>query len=193
MRQVLQKNTTSNTTQVSCFSGLPLNPSIEYNNPGNKFNDNIISSFDKAEDDGQILEEKNKIILFADEEKIDQLDEEAKKLFAEFWKLFSPADKEKCKYRRAMAQWAQMSPAWRLACVRYLEKIGKPAEPNPYFFLQHFAPAFLNEREQYNAWKQGAQLCRVRYDGKQPICSAWMAGLFGLEIIDDHYEKRFER
>lgn len=193
-RQLLQKNTTSNTTTVSPFSGLPHTPSMDKKNINNKNNDKNISSFDassKAEEDGQEKEEK--IILFREDEQAARVDPEITKSFAEFWKLFAPIDKEKCKYKKALLQWQAMSEIWRGACIKYLERTGKPTEQNPFFFLQHFAPVFLDDRQQYNAWKQHVQLCRVRYENKQPICSAWMAEIFQLTILDEHYEKIFDK
>ena len=192
--QTLQKNRTANRTELSDFSGLPLNPSMDKKSLCSKKNIKKISSFDasaKADEDGQKKEEK--IILFREDETEQTIDAGVKKSFAEFWKLFAPIEKERCKYKKALQQWNEMPDVWRAACIKYLTKTGKPSEQNPYFYLQHFAPMFLDERQQYEAWKQHVQLCRVRYEDKQPICSAWMAEIFKLQVLDEHYEKRFEK
>lgn len=166
-----------------------------------EINKEYLSSFEvqspsnDEREDGHILEEKilnGKIDLFRENDNSD-FEENVKVSFNEFWKLFAPIEKEKCKYKKALGEWNAMSQEWREACIKMLEKCGKPTEQNPYFYLQHFAPLFLNERQQYEAWKVGVQLCRVRYNDKQPICSAWMAEIFKLQVLDDHYEKRFEQ
>lgn len=178
-RQVLQENTTGNTTGLSDF-----NINIK-----NKYNNNIISSFDastKGEEDGQ------EIVLFKEDEIINSVSPETKQLFNVFWKKFNPIDSQKRKYKLALAEFSQMDEIYQRAAIAFLDKFGKPAEPNPYFYLQHFSPIFLDERQCYEAYKQHVQLCRVRYQDRQPICSAWMAELFKLTVLDDHYEKKFE-
>ena len=175
---------------------------LPINKDNNKeINKEYLSSFEvqspsnDEREDGHILEEKilnGEIDLFRENDNSD-FEENVKVSFNEFWKLFAPIEKEKCKYKKALGEWNAMSQEWREACIKMLEKCGKPAEQNPYFYLQHFAPLFLNERQQYEAWKVGVQLCRVRYKDKQPICSAWMAEIFKLQVLDDHYEKRFEQ
>ena len=174
-----------------------------------ELNKNNLSSFevhspsnDEREEDKILIKEKNNITQEMEQDAMDSV----KKLFAkstdkiapdikvsfeEFWKLFNPDESQKCKYKVALQEWNGMTERFRAAAIRYLSS-RRPNNSNPYFWLQHFAPVFLNEREQYNAYKQNVQLCRVRYlNDKQFVCSAWMADLFQLTIIDDHYEKKF--
>lgn len=196
--QDVTKNRTANRTGLSDFSSLPQTPSIDKKKENNKKSIKTKKSpqkkvFSDILEDGQNFEiEKEKINLFRDDETARAIAPEVKKSFGEFWRKFAPVEKEQKKYKRALIQWNEMSETWRNACLEMLDKIGKPQEPNPYFYLQHFAPVFLDERQQYAAWKQHVQLCRVRYEDKQPICSAWMAHIFGLTVLDDHYEKKFE-
>ena len=197
-RKLLTENAQINAQQVADFSSLPQTPSIDKKKENNKKSIKTKKSpqkkiFSDILEDGQNFEvEKEKINLFRDDETARAIAPEVKKSFGEFWRKFAPVEKEQKKYKRALIQWSEMSETWRNACLAMLDKIGKPQEPNPYFYLQHFAPVFLDERQQYAAWKQHVQLCRVRYEDKQPICSAWMAHIFGLTVLDDHYEKKFE-
>lgn len=192
--KLLQENMQINMQTIAGFNGLPHTPSNDKKSLNNKNNDKNISSFDasaKGDEDGQKKEEK--IILFAEDEKAARVEPEIKKQFGKWWKLFAPIEKEQCKYHRALIEWNSMTPEYRDAAIIMLEKCGKPKEQNPYFYLQHFAPVFLNERQQYEAWKQHVQLCRVRFNGEQPICSAWMAEIFKLTVLDPEYNKKFER
>lgn len=192
------ENAQSNAQQDCAFSGLPLNPSNDKKIENNKKNIKTKKSpqkkvFSSDLEDGQNFEEKEeKFILFREDEEARAISPDVKKSFGEFWRKFAPVEKEQKKYKRALAEWNRIGDVYRSACLKVLDKFGKPAEQNPYFYLQHFAPVFLDERQCYEAYKQHVQLCRVRYDGKQPICSAWMAEIFKLEVLDDHYEKRFE-
>ncbi len=196
--KLLQENVQANVQTLAPFSSLPQTPSMDKKKENNKKSIKTKKSPQKKDfssdlEDGQNFEiEKEKINLFRDDETARAIAPEVKKSFGEFWRKFAPVEKEQKKYKRALMQWAEMSETWRNACLAMLDKIGKPQEPNPYFYLQHFAPVFLDERQQYAAWKQHVQLCRVRYDDKQPICSVWMAHIFGLTVLDDHYEKKFE-
>lgn len=152
------------------------------------FEENINNSEISSEDEQQAIEDvKN---LFAQ----DEIGNETKSSFAEFWKLFNPDENQKCKYKVALQEWNSMPENWRAAAIELLQKGARPSERNPYFFLQHFSPVkyFLNEREQYQAWKDRMQLCSVRWNGKQKVMAAFFAQAFRMEIVDDHYEKRFE-
>lgn len=152
------------------------------------FEENINNSEISTEDEQQAIEDvKN---LFAQ----DEIGNETKRSFAEFWKLFDPDENQKCKYKVALQEWNSMPENWRAAAIELLQKGARPSERNPYFFLQHFSPVkyFLNEREQYQAWKDRMQLCSVRWNGKQKVMAAFFAQAFRMEILDDHYEKRFE-
>lgn len=145
-------------------------------------------NINNPEDEQQAIEDvKN---LFAQ----DEIGNETKSSFAEFWKLFDPDENQKCKYKVALQEWNSMPENWRAAAIELLQKGARPSERNPYFFLQHFSPVkyFLNEREQYRAWKDRMQLCSVRWNGKQKVMAAFFAQAFRMEIVDDHYEKRFE-
>ena len=196
--QDVTENRTANRTGLSDFSGLPQTPSNDKKRENNKKNIKTKKSPQKKVssdflEDGQNFDEKEKIILFRDDETCARATADEKKSFAEFWKLFAPIEKEKCKYKKALAQWVEMPEVYREACIKYLTRTGKPQEQNPYFYLQHFAPVFLDERQQYEAHKQHVQLVRVRFGDKQPICSAWMASIFQLQVIDPEYNKKFER
>lgn len=196
--QLLQKNRTPNMTHMSDFSGLPLNPSSDKKRENNKKNIKTKKSpqkkvFSSDLDDGQNFEEKEEFILFREDEEARAISPDVKKSFGEFWKKFAPVEKEQTKYKRALNEWNRIGDVYRSACLKMLDKLGKPLEQNPYFYLQHFGPVFLNEKQCYEAWKQHVQLCRVRFEDKQPICSAWMAEIFQLTVLDDHYEKRFDR
>lgn len=151
--------------------------------------ENINNSVISPEDEQKALEDvKN---LFAQ----DEIGNETKSSFAEFWKLFNPDEDQKCKYKVALYEWNRMEENWRAAAITLLSRGARPTERNPYFFLQHFRPTkyFLNEREQYDAYKQGTQLCRVRWgNGCSRVMAALFADVFKMEILDDHYEKKFE-
>lgn len=153
------------------------------------------SSFEAEPQNPKMEDEDLKNInLFRDNSEYDNIPKEVKESFAEFWKMFTPDESQKCKYKVALLEWARMSDLYREACLKLLEKFGKPQEPNPYFYLQHFAPKFLNEREQYNYCKLPGEkrLCKVRWKDKQMVCTPFVAEVFQLPIIDNHYEKRFE-
>ena len=140
-------------------------------------------------------EEIKNFNLFRDNSDYDNISKEVKEQFSEFWKLFNPDESQRCKYKVALLEWSQMSYLYREACLKLLEKFGKPKdEPNPYFYLQHFAPKFLNEREQYDYCKLPGdkQLCLVRWRDKQKVCVPFVAEVFKLEIIDNHFEKKFK-
>ena len=167
------------------------------------------SSFDRQkpkmeDEDRKIFLEENNISelekqaiedvknLFADDSKM--IDKDVLDGFEEFWSLFDPEEKEKCKYKVAKDEWCAMPENCRAACLELMRRGAKPKEKNPYFFLQHFRETkyFLNEREQYQVYKNGGQLCRVRYKDQQRVMLAIYAEVFRMEILDDHYEKRFE-
>lgn len=150
--------------------------------------ENINNSVISPEDEKKALEDvKN---LFAQEE----IGNDTKSSFAEFWKLFNPDEDQKCKYKVALSEWNKMEENWREAAITLFSRGARTNERNPYFFLQHFRPTkyFLNEREQYDSWKQGTQLCRVRWNRDSRVMAALFADVFKMEILDDHYEKRFE-
>lgn len=148
--------------------------------------DNNISELEKK----AIEDVKN---LFADDAKM--IDKDVLDGFEEFWGLFDPEEKERFKYKVAKDEWCYTMPEnCRAACLELMRRGAKPKEKNPYFFLQHFRETkyFLNEREQYQVYKNGGQLCRVRYKDQQRVMLAIYAEVFRMEILDDHYEKRFE-
>ena len=201
------KNDTEKVTKMNEKGNtmLPINKGI------NKEINKESSSFDRQkpkmeeEEDREIVFEENNISnleqkalqdvqdLFADDNKT--ISKELLDGFAEFWNLFNPDEREKCKYKVAKQEWCESMPDnCRVACLELLRRGARPKEKNPYFFLQHFRETkyFLNEREQYQAWKDGAQLCRVRYNNQVRVMTALFADIFKMEIIDDHYEKRFE-
>lgn len=173
---------------------------------------NSLSSFDGSneskEEEDKIFIEKENINNFVvspeDEQKAledvknlfaqDEIENETKSSFAEFWRLFKPDEDQKCKYKVALGEWNRMEENWRMAAIILFSRGARTNERNPYFFLQHFRPTkyFLNEREQYDAYKQGTQLCRVRWNGDSRVMAALFAEIFKMEILDDHYEKRFE-
>lgn len=145
-----------------------------------------------TQEDENAAVEAVKNLFAADEEKIAP---ETKSSFAEFWKLFAPNERQQCKYKVALKYWNEEMPEnWRAAMIEMLRRGARPNQDNPYFFLQHFSPVryFLNEREQYTAYKQGMQLCSVRWNRDQRVMSAMYAEIFRMEIIDNHYERRFE-
>ena len=174
--------------------------------------ENSLSSFDgskaaKEEEDKIFIEKENinnSVISPEDEQKAledvknlfaqDEIGNETKSSFAEFWKLFNPDEDQKCKYKVALYEWNRMEENWRAAAITLFSRGARTNERNPYFFLQHFSPTkyFLNEREQYDAYKQGTQLCRVRWNRDSRVMAALFADVFKMEILDDHYEKRFE-
>ncbi len=184
---------------------LPINKGI--NKEINK--EYSLSSFDGSieskEEEDNIFIEKENINNPEDEQKAledlknlfaqDEIGSETKSSFAEFWKLFNPDEDQKCKYKVALSEWNRMEENWRAAAITLFSRGARTNERNPYFFLQHFRPTkyFLNEREQYDAYKQGTQLCRVRWgNGCSRVMAALFAEVFRMEILDDHYEKRFE-
>lgn len=143
-------------------------------------------------EDEKAAVEAVKNLFAADEEKIAP---ETKSSFAEFWKLFAPDERQQCKYKVALKYWNEEMPEnWRASMIEMLRRGARPNQDNPYFFLQHFSPVkyFLDEREQYTAYKQGVQLCSVRWNRDQRVMAAMYAEIFRMEIIDNHYEKRFE-
>lgn len=150
--------------------------------------ENINNSIVSPEDEQKALEDMKN--LFAQ----DEIGNETKSSFAEFWKLFNPDEDQKCKYKVALSEWNNMKENWRAAAITLFSRGARTDERNPYFFLQHFRPTkyFLNEREQYNAYKQGVQLCRVRWNRDSRVMAALFADVFKMEILDEHYEKRFE-
>ena len=150
--------------------------------------ENINNSVINPEDEKKALEDVNN--LFAQ----DKIGNEIKITFEEFWKLFNPDEDKKCMYKVALGEWNRMEENWRAAAITLFSRGARTNERNPYFFLQHFRPTkyFLNEREQYDAYKQGSQLCRVRWNGGSRVMAALFADVFKMEILDDHYEKRFK-
>ena len=169
--------------ESSSFEGEPQKPKMEEEEK--IFNEEI----NKSELEKQALESvKN---LFADNNTISK---ELRATFGEFWNLYNVSKEQECKYKVALQEWADMPENCRQAALYLLEHGAKPTNPNPYFFLQHFRETkfFLNEREQYDAYKNGIQLCRVRYKNQQRVMAAVYAQAFQMEIIDEHYEKRFE-
>ena len=183
---------------------IPINKGI--NKEINK--ENSLSSFDgskavKEEEDKIFIKEEN-INNPEDEKKAledvtnlfaqNETSNETKNSFAEFWNLFNPDEDQKCKYKVALSEWNMMEENWRAAAITLFSRGARTNERNPYFFLQHFRPTkyFLNEREQYDAYKQGTQLCRVRWNRDSRVMAALFADVFKMEILDNHYEKRFE-
>ena len=200
------KNDTEKVTKMNEKGNnlLPLNKGI--NKEINK--ENSLSSFDGSkaakEEEDKIFIEKENINNPEDEQKAledvknlfaqDEIGNETKSSFAEFWKLFNPDEDKKCMYKVALGEWNRMEENWRAAAITLFQRGFRTNERNPYFFLQHFRPTkyFLNEREQYDAYKQGTQLCRVRWNKDSRVIAALFADVFKMEILDDHYEKRFE-
>lgn len=204
------KNDTEKVTKMNEKGNnlLPLNKGI--NKEINK--ENSLSSFDgskaaKEEEDKNFIEKENinnSVVSPEDEQKAledvknlfaqDEIENETKSSFVEFWRLFNPDEDQKCKYKVALSEWNLMEENWRAAAIALFSRGARTNERNPYFFLQHFRPTkyFLNEREQYNAYKQGTQLCRVRWNGDSRVMAALFADIFKMEILDDHYEKRFK-
>lgn len=201
------KNDTEKVTKINEKGNnlLPINKGI--NKEINK--ENSLSSFDGSkaakEEEDKIFIEKENIYNPEDEKKAledlknlfaqDEVGNETKSSFEEFWKLFNPDEDKKCMYKVALGEWNRMEENWREAAITLFQRGARTNERNPYFFLQHFRPTkyFLNEREQYNAYKQGTQLCRVRWgNGCSRVMAALFADAFKMEILDDHYEKKFE-
>ena len=150
--------------------------------------ENINNSVISPEDEHRALEDVKKLFSH------DEIGNETKSSFLEFWKLFNPDEDKKCMYKVALGEWNRMEENWRAAAITLFQRGARTNERNPYFFLQHFRPTkyFLNEREQYSAYKQGVQLCSVRWNGDQRVMSAMFAEVFKMEIIDNHYERKFE-
>lgn len=205
-----EKGSQNETERVSKKSIKGLNLSTINKGENKEINkENSLSSFDGSkaakEEEDKIFIEKENINNPEDEQKAledvknlfaqDEIGNETKSSFAEFWKLFNPDEDQKCKYKVALWEWNRMEENWRTAAITLFSRGARTNERNPYFFLQHFRPTkyFLNEREQYDAYKQGAQLCRVRWgNGCSRVMAALFADVFKMEILDDHYEKRFE-
>lgn len=209
-----EKGSKNFTKRVKNFNGkgkeiLPINKELnkELNKNLSSFEVQSPSKDEREEDKEIFIEEDNNIDqaeverqalqdvqdLFGETEKI--VSQSEKERFAEFWRLFNPDVAQKCKYKVALHYWAfEMPEEYKEACITILQKGVKPQERNPFFFLQHFTPVrfFLDEREQYQAWKDGMRLCRVRWKEKQKVLAAIWAELFKMEILDEHYEKRFE-
>lgn len=209
-----EKGCQNDTKRVSKMNGkgvnfTPINKGI--NKEINK--ENSLSSFDgskaaKEEEDKNFIEKENinnSIVSPEDEQKAledvknlfaqDEIENETKSSFAEFWRLFKPDERQQCKYKVALKYWNEEMPEnWRAAMIEMLRRGARPNQDNPYFFLQHFSPVkyFLNEREQYQAYKQGVRLCSVRWNRDQRVMAAMYAEIFRMEILDEHYEKRFE-
>lgn len=205
-----EKGSQNETERVSKKSIKGLNLSTINKGINKEINkENSLSSFDGSkaakEEEDKIFIEKENINNPEDEQKAledvknlfaqDEIGNETKSSFAEFWKLFNPDEDQKCKYKVALYEWNRMEENWRAAAITLFSRGARTNERNPYFFLQHFRPTkyFLNEREQYDAYKQGTQLCRVRWgNGCSRVMAALFADVFKMEILDDHYEKRFE-
>lgn len=164
---------------------LPSSSSVEVVQPST-------SKSKEEEEEEKLLEEKinkGEIQLFS---KIEDVPIEIRNSFEEFWQLFHPDQSQAAKYKVSLMQWKDMDPKFREAVLRWLRDGNVTMNRNPYYFLQHVRPQFLNKREQLQFHKAGKQLCRVRYDGKQWICTAYVADLFQLEILDPEYNKKFE-
>ena len=108
--------------------------------------------------------------------------------FADFWNLFEP-DGEYQNRRMACADlWANMTDNYRAACIAKLQENGKPAEPNPYFYLQKFAPELLNGNKKLDKLiAAGTHIVQVKVDGKYNLCTYDEATLFGLDITQEHF------
>lgn len=145
-----------------------------------------LNNFDQKELESQALVDIKQ--LFSE-----TASEDVRASFAEFWSLFNPSSEQQCKYKVALQEWNDMPKNCRHAAISLMRRGAKPTNPNPYFFLQHFRETkyFLNEREQYNAYKSGIRLCRVRYKDQQRVMAAVYADAFQMEIIDDDWGKRF--
>lgn len=190
IRKELQINANENTKALSDISGLPRTPSMD-NNGENKFNNKYNkSSFEASSPEEE--EGKEKVILFKEDEIEGMVSDEVKRRFAKFWQKFSAAEEFKNRYKKTLCEFAALSEQWQEAAIKVVEKYGHWSEPNPYYYIQHFKPLFLDGRAQYQVWKAGGQLVRVRYEGEQPITTPDIARWFGLDILDEHFEKGFE-
>lgn len=164
---------------------LPSSSSVEVVQPST-------SKSKEEEDEEKLLEEKinkGEIQLF---KKIEDVPVDIRKSHEEFWQLFKPDPSQSAKYKVSLMQWKDMDPKFREAVLRWLRDGHVPENRNPYYFLQHVHPQFLNKREQLQFHKAGKLLCRVRYEGKQWVCTAYVADLFQLDILDPEYNKKFE-
>ena len=149
-------------------------------------------SKEEEEEERKLLEEKinkGEIQLFS---KIEDVPVEIRNSFEEFWQLFRPDQSQAAKYKVSLMQWKDMDPKFRDAVLRWLRDGNVTMNRNPYYFLQHVRPQFLNHREQLQLHKAGKKLVSVRMDGKQWVCTAYVADLFQLEILDPEYNKKFE-
>lgn len=146
----------------------------------------------EEEEEEKLLEEKinkGEIQLF---KKIEDVPVDIRNSFEEFWQLFRPDQSQAAKYKVSLMQWKDMDPRYREAVLRWLHNGNMSENRNPYYFLQHVRPQFLNKREQLQLHKAGKKLVSVHYDGKQWVCTAYVADLFQLEILDPEYNKKFE-
>lgn len=190
IRKVWEENTQENTKGFSDFSGLPRTPSMD-NNVENKFNNKYNnSSFETSSQEDEDGEKK--IDLFKEDEIWKNVSDEVKRRFAIFWQKFSASEEYKNRYKISLVEFNKLSEEWQNAAIKVVEKYGHWSEPNPYFYLQNFAPLFLDGRQQYKVYKAGGQLCRVKYHDEQPITTPDIARWFGLEILDAHFERGFE-
>ena len=149
----------------------------------------------EEEEEEKLLEEKinkGEIQLFRNDCKIEDVPAEIRNEFEEFWQSFRPDPSQYAKYKVSLMQWKDMDPRYRQAVRRWLHDGNVSENRNPYYFLQHVRPQFLNKREQLQLHKAGKQLVSVRLDGKQWVCTAYVADLFQLEILDPEYNKKFE-
>ena len=164
---------------------LPSSASVEVVEPST-------SKSKEEEEEEKLLEEKinkGEIQLFS---KIEDVPVEIRNSFEEFWQLFRPDQSQAAKYKVSLMQWRDMNPKFREAVLRWLRDGNVTMNRNPYYFLQHVRPQFLNKREQLQLHKAGKKLVSVRYDGKQWVCTAYVADLFQLDILDPDYNKKFE-
>lgn len=164
---------------------LPSSSSVEVVQPST-------SKSKEEEEEERLLEEKinkGEIQLFS---KIEDVPVEIRNSFEEFWQLFRPDKSQSAKYKVSLLQWKDMDPKFREAVLRWLRDGNVTMNRNPYYFLQHVRPQFLNKRDQLQLHKAGKKLVSVRYDGKQWVCTAYVADLFQLDILDPEYNKKFE-
>lgn len=164
---------------------LPSSSSVEVVQPST-------SKSKEEEEEEKMLEEKinkGEIQLFS---KIEDVPVDIRNSFEEFWQLFRPDQSQAAKYKVSLMQWKDMDPKFREAVLRWLRDGNVTMNRNPYYFLQHVRPQFLNKREQLQLHKAGKKLVSVRLDGKQWVCTAYMADLFQLDILDPEYNKKFE-
>lgn len=114
--------------------------------------------------------------------------------FNQFWKLFA-ADAEYQNRRMACVElWSNMDDNYKHACLVKLERNGKPDEPNPYYYLQHFAPELLNGtkliEKKIAAGEHIVQVKVMDKEKRQPrfdFCTFDEAQLFGLDITKEHF------